>query len=199
MGGFGSGNHGMQQTTETCKRIDIRWLKRKGLLNQVRTGQLNWKQNGTNVGSIGYSMKQNQIELKYRFQEAFSNDWEDVDQTIYFQSTPCNYGGERKWFTCPRCNGRSAVLYGVQKYFFCRKCCNLPYQSQLQSPIDRVIAKKHQLGEQIFERYEYGEGWQKKKGVHHKTFGIKLVKYRELSQILDTYVLENISPFIKGI
>ncbi len=187
MGGFGSGNHGMQRTTETCKRIDIRWLKKKGLLNQVRTGQLNWTQNGTNVGSIGYSMTQKQIELKYRFKAVFSKDWEDVNQTILFQSTPCNFGGERKWFTCPRCNGRCAVLYGAQKYFCCRKCYNLRYQSQLQTPIDRVISKKHELGEQIFERYEYGEGWQKKKGMHQTIFDKKLTEYKSLSTTVNAY------------
>jgi hypothetical protein len=36
----------------------------------------------------------------------------------------------------------------------------------IKGRIDRLISQKHKLGVRIFEHYDYGEGWGKKKGMH---------------------------------
>jgi hypothetical protein len=50
----------------------------------------------------------------------------------------------------------------------------------MQSDIDRLFDQKHSLGGRIFEYYEYGEGWLKKKGMHQKTFDRLHSKYEQL-------------------
>jgi hypothetical protein len=69
---------------------------------------------------------------------------------IGIQQTPCHFGGSRKWFVCPTCEGRVGVVYLEDGKFACRKCCDLAYHSNLESRIDRLISKafklRHRLG-----------------------------------------------------
>jgi hypothetical protein len=51
--------------------------------------------------------------------------------------------------------------------------------------LDRLLDKKHDLGERIFEHYEFGEGWLKKKGMHQKTFDRLYSKYKNLELRID--------------
>ena len=83
-------------------------------------------------------------------------------------------------FECLRCGYRCAILYSASKLFLCRKCYDLPYASQMQSDLDRLVDQKHKLGKRIFEHYEYGDGWMKKKGMHWKTFDRLYARYRQL-------------------
>jgi hypothetical protein len=47
MGGFGNGKrYGSKDTTSSYKRLDIRFLQRKGLLVPGRRGDVNWSRNG---------------------------------------------------------------------------------------------------------------------------------------------------------
>jgi hypothetical protein len=50
--------------------------------------------------------------------------------SIELVSTPCFFGGKRYWFKCPSCKKRVGVLYKRFKYFSCRTCSHLVYQSQ---------------------------------------------------------------------
>lgn len=52
------------------------------------------------------------------------------DQIIEFTKTKCNYGGNRYWFICPKCNRRIGVMYRkpLSNIFLCRYCNNLTYQ-----------------------------------------------------------------------
>ena len=56
---------------------------------------------------------------------------EEVRYPVRLVDTPCNFGGRRWWFTCPICKRRVAKLYlpPGAKYFGCRHCYNLTYQS----------------------------------------------------------------------
>ena len=47
----------------------------------------------------------------------------------------------------------------------------------MQSKFDTLFDQKTALGERIFEDYEDNFGWQKKKGMHQKTFEKYLHKY----------------------
>lgn len=53
-------------------------------------------------------------------------------------SDPCNYGGSRLYVTCPGCDHRRRVLYGVGMRFRCRECHDLAYQSTREEPSDRA-------------------------------------------------------------
>ena len=172
MGGLGSGNWcrwDKKTTTDEVKRIDIRFMKKKGALKQNTTGTMHWSARGQPSGSIRYTCYADYlcIDFKYRTR---SDEWQSVLQRILFDRTSCHFGGERLWFLCPSCSKRVGVLYGVYKLFSCRHCYQLPYSSQNSGYIDNLIEQKDKLGERIFRHYECGEGWGKKKGMHWKTF-----------------------------
>ena len=192
MGGIGSGRHSWQDTMENTSTLDVRWFNKKGLFKHPRPyqGSLEWTRNGNSVGGMGYKILDDRMILMYKHRNRQNLEWEEVEQTIYFDETPCNYGGTRKWFLCPNCLKRVAVLAGLGKYFYCRKCYRLPYRSTLETKRDRVFTKKHELGAQIFEHYQNGDGWQKKKGMHWKTFHKKYSEYNRLREITDEIFIE---------
>ena len=182
MGGIGSGNWyrwDTKTTAEDCKRIDIRFMKRQGLLRPGFSGSLSWKRNGETSGNINYRFPGNHLLLNYRCR-VNGGEWESVEQSIPITTTACNYGNERQWFLCSRCHYRCAILYSVSTLFLCRKCYRLPYRSQMHGYLDRLLDQKHGLGERIFEHYEFGEGWLKKKGMHQRTFDPLYSKYKQL-------------------
>ena len=72
---------------------------------------------------------------------------------VCIEWTPCNYGGSRAWFVCPRsCGRRVAILYGDGS-LACRHCNQLAYQSQHESPryrsLHRARAIRRKLGGSI--------------------------------------------------
>ena len=170
MGGKGSGYHfrwNSQVTTSEVRRIDIRYMKKYGYLSAIKRGTLNWTSNGHPSGSIYFCVYSHELKLSYRYRD---NDdvWHALEQSILFDRTHCHFGGHRLWFKCPRCCRRIGILYGVQKLFLCRHCYQLPYTSQNQGYINRLIEQKHVLGKRIFAHYEMGEGWGKKKACIKK-------------------------------
>ena len=60
-----------------------------------------------------------------------------------------------------------------------------PYASQMLGDLDRLVDQKHKLGKRIFEHYEYGDGWMKKKGMHWKTFHRHHDRYLRLDSSID--------------
>jgi len=105
MGGPGSGTKWDKKgAVEDYRRIDVRVLHRE---------------HGIKPGS--------QITVQYEWRG------EQVAQEIYFDWTPCNYGGHRPWLICMHCGRRVAALYLRGKYFACRHCYNLTYTSCQES------------------------------------------------------------------
>ena len=173
MGGQGSGcwyRWDSKITTESQHQIDIRWLKKNGFLQPHNGGSLSWSIGDQQTGSIGYRVEINQIKLNYRHRPR-GGEWEDVEQTISFDQTPCNYGGYRTWFLCPRCWRRVAVLYGAGKYFLCRHCYGLSYSSQQESKEDRLMRKARTIRKRIGASHDLFEPVMfKPKHMHQKTF-----------------------------
>lgn len=76
-------------------------------------------------------------------------DKEELDYKVQLVTTPCNLGGLRYWFVCPLvvndrpCGKRVGKLYLPPggKYFGCRSCYNLTYQSQKEHDkrVDAII------------------------------------------------------------
>ena len=108
--------------------------------------------------------------LSYRFRYK-DGPWESVEQDISFDWTDCNYGGNRRWFLCPQCNRRVALLYGAWKYFLCRHCYGLTYSSQQESKPDRLMRKARKIRERLGASEDLFEPiFFKPKGMHKKTF-----------------------------
>ena len=151
MGGRGSGNcfkGSSKATTERHYRIDIRWLKKHGYLQPGIYSFLPWPSNGKQNGFIKFRIKADSMILNYRF-HINVGQWEDLEEHIPFDRTPCNYGGYRKWFLCPHCRKRVAVLYGAGKHFLCRHCYNLTYASQREDWGRRTFRKGRKIRKRL--------------------------------------------------
>lgn len=147
MGGSGSGTWyrwNKKTYAEEVKKIDMRYLKKQGLLKAGYSGSLTWTTNGEPSGDIRYVMWENEMRLLYKFRQN-GGEWESVDETISFNETPCQFGGFRKWFTCPSCKKRVGILYGLSKNFRCRSCYGLAYESQSEGQLDRLTRKARKI------------------------------------------------------
>ena len=103
MGGYGSGRRsswGGKTTTESQRRIDIRWMKRQGYLRAGTMGNLIWSNRGEQTGLITYSMVEEGMVLNYRYR-INGGEWQPVEQSIIFDRTPCNYGAIGHGFVVP--------------------------------------------------------------------------------------------------
>jgi len=197
MGGQGSGEWhrwNKKTTTDNVKRIDIRYMRKQGLLKPYHQGTLSWTCRGEPSGYINYTCYPHELQLHYRYREK-GEDWQPVEQRITIERTHCHYGGDRQWFCCPRCHKRVAVLYGADVLFLCRHCYQLPYASRNQGYMEKLLDQKDMLGKRIFEYYEYGEGWGKKKGMHWSTFDRLHVKYKALEKAWREYAARRFPGF----
>lgn len=193
MGGVGSGSWyrwDKKTTVEGIRQIDIRYMKKHGLLGLGCSGTLWWTCDGEPNGDIRYTCYHDHLVLKYRYREN-GGEWQPVTEIIDFDTTPCNYGGSRRWYLCPDCQRRVAILYGAEKRFLCRHCYGLAYTSQNAGKLDGAIDRLHKLGKRTFEHYEYGEGWGKKKGMHWKTFNHLVARYEALDRLVSVGMEEH--------
>lgn len=124
------------------------------------------------MANINVKVNEWRITLDYRIQRN-GGDWESVNEPIDLITTPCHYGGVRYWFRCPAvgCGKRVAILYGAGKFFACRHCYQLAYESQREPDYDRQARRADKLR----KRLEWepgilnGDGW-KLKGIYWRTF-----------------------------
>jgi len=155
MGGRGSGRQyrlGSRDTVERCHSIDVRQYHRGGWLVSGRQFQTKWSNGqGAETGRIGISVGDNHIRLQYRSQARGEEQWHDVDELVNLTWTPCHFGGQRPWFQCPGvvngipCKRRVAKLYSGGRYYFCRQCYNLTYESRRESEAFRLISKVQKI------------------------------------------------------
>ncbi|MBM4208253.1 MAG: hypothetical protein FJ190_09655 [Gammaproteobacteria bacterium] len=173
MGGFGSGRKFGTNVTENFLQIDIRRWQRDGLLFAGSHINWQWSRNSEKIASIAARVETGQLRLIYNYRAPGSENWEPLDYPVRLQTTPCHYGGVRYWFTCPvvGCGRRVAILYSGGKYYACRHCYQLAYQSQREDKGDRG----HRGANKIRARL----GWQpgianqnenKPKGMHWSTY-----------------------------
>jgi hypothetical protein len=190
MGGRGSGRcrWSNQTTTEGTCRIDIRYLRKIGWLEELRVGTLSWNCDGEPSGSVNVKTLGNRMELSFRAR-VYGGDWESIEQTINFVTTPCNYGGNRKWFLCPGCLARVALLYAGGTHFLCRHCYRLPYSSQQETFTDRMMRKCRKIRTRLEASHNLFEPiWEKPKGMHWRTFD-RLVREDEIANYASMFAM----------
>ena len=136
MGGYSSGRVAWRAKCEHLLSIDVRRWARGSYLGGGYFGW-QWTRDGERISNIGVWGKGDRIELDYR------KDDEDYRYPVYLTYTPCHLGGRRVWFRCPTvgCQRRAAKLYLGSRYFACRRCYNLAYQSQSYSAYDRALTQ----------------------------------------------------------
>lgn len=185
MGGYnsGRGSYASTGTVEQSRRIDIRYMKKRGLLRPGFHGTISWSRGGTPTGEINFTAHPRHLELHYRVQE-HGGDWENKYQSVPLALTPCHYGGYRNWLVCPNCTRRVVVLCFASMGFYCRHCCRLAYESQRVDRLGRMCLARDKMKERIFERDSYT----RKKGMHHRTFERLHERYFALDWDIDHLV-----------
>lgn len=174
MGGMGSGTWfrwDAKTTAESQHRVDIRYLRQKGLLRQGYSGSLSWSRDDEATGSIRIKMVEGFLRLDYRVR-VHGGDWEHVSQSIPIDWTPCNFGGKRPWFICPLrgCRRRVAVLYGAGQHFGCRHCYDLAYASQREDRHRRAERKSNKIIKRLGGDPDDGFWPEKPKNMHWNTY-----------------------------
>jgi hypothetical protein len=170
MGGYGSGRHGWKIKVEETKRIDIRYLHKRGFLKPGTSTTLSWSIGDESAGSICIHAGDEELTLSYS-KRINNEDWIPVRETIELDKTHCNYGGHRTWMVCPRCRRRVAVLCSVNSVFRCRICLRLAYSSQGEGRHDRLLRQARKRRDRMNASHDLSEPvWRKPKGMHWKTF-----------------------------
>jgi hypothetical protein len=182
MGGLGSGDwyrFNKKTTTGECHSIDVRYLHREGLLKAGGWFSLRWSRGEHETGSIGGSveghlrLRPERVILRYRHRSGPGAEWEDVQEPVPLTWTACNFGGERPWFICPGagCGRRVAVLYGPGKYFLCRHCYDLRYESQREDKTQRALRRAQKIRKHLGGSANMMEPFpEKPKGMHLETY-----------------------------
>ena len=183
MGGRGRGrriSYGGKQDTSNSMPLDLRKITRKGVLVPGNSFSWQWLVCMQVVASINIQVDFQSMVLSYRMK---STD-EVVEQRVQTQTSPCNLGGHRHWFTCPQCSKRVAVLYALGRYFACRLCGGLAYATQKEGVGDRAMTKADKLRKRL--------GWPagiakpntgKPKGMHWKTYDRLKSEHDALKQV----------------
>jgi hypothetical protein len=180
VGGVGSGNwyrFNKKGTTQGCHSVDVRYLHRNGLLKPGTRFSLRWSRAERETDSIGGIVEgaeaPERVILTYRHQRGPGGEWEDVREPVPLTWTACNFGGERPWFICPGagCDRRVAILYGPGRYFLCRHCYDLTYQSQRDNKMYRALHRAQKIREQLGGSANMMEPFpEKPKGMHWSTY-----------------------------
>ena len=164
-------------TTGEGHSIDLRYLHREGLLKPGHWFSLRWSRAGRETGSIrgvvDNSSPPESIILLYRHRSGPGGEWQGVQELVPLDWTACNFGGERPWFICPGavCGRRVAVLYAPGRYFLCRHCYELTYQSRRADKMYRSLHRAHAIRERLGGNANMMEPFpEKPKGMHWHTY-----------------------------
>lgn len=193
MGGSGStrwGGHSKRWTAEDCLRLsifDIRRLLGATVFSARKAHQGIWlwtRRDGSVRSSVGYSLQWMPapfMALRY----TPKNATEEYLCPIGLQATPCHYGKERWWFTCPACQQRVAVLFYREAWWIhavdwaCRRCHDLTYTSAQEahlldrggSPYSAYIPALSGLmkAQDILKKHPRGRKAQKAQRIYNET------------------------------
>ena len=135
-------------TVEEATQLSIFKLKEFGLLCGYAGNTLTWtRRSSGHKSSIGIviDIRELYAKVNYTNTNGHTGEKSDLDYKIRLTTTPCHFGGVRYWFICPlvkdgqNCGRRTGTLYlaGGGKYFGCRDCYNLSYESRNESRMGR--------------------------------------------------------------
>lgn len=146
MGGYGSGRPATKQKVEDYRSLDVNRFHKDGCLRTGWQGNWTWSRNGEQIASIGCRTDQDSITLDYKVR-LNGKDWHQVIQTVPITRTDCHFGGQRPYFLCSgvvngqHCGRRVGKLYAGGRYFLCRHCYRLAYDSQSEATYDRALRR----------------------------------------------------------
>jgi hypothetical protein len=160
---YGAGRPAYKVKGEQLQRIDVRIWARKGLLTGNRFFSWSWNRGGEPTGSIGVNVtSQSAVTLDYSL--TYDGERRSISERVELIYKPCNFGGARPWFECPRCARLVAVLFMRSGRFACRHCQRVAYSSQSEDVMARTWRAQRRIEERV------GEGWQRPKGMRRRTY-----------------------------
>ncbi|MDA2934410.1 hypothetical protein MYX82_08705 [Acidobacteria bacterium AH-259-D05] len=181
MGGSGSGNWyrwSKKDTVDGCRSVDIRRWHREGLLRPGTSSSWAWlDEDGQKKAEIRMCVMLGMVKLVYRCRSTGESEWQDVEESVPLDWTCCNYGGIRPWFVCPgvvnghHCGRRVAILYLAGRYFLCRHCYRLAYESQREHRASRLVRKAQKIRRRLGGEPGFIHPFPAKpKGMHWHTY-----------------------------
>lgn len=133
-----------RSTVEDSKVLDIFWLRQNDYFCGFRSGTIKWSRGDNVTGTIGIQVEVRNdpepggsVRLYYTSTSHGTGETTNLDYRVSLNTTWCNYGKYRWWFECPLygCGKRVGKLYlpPGAKYFGCRNCHRLTYESCRES------------------------------------------------------------------
>lgn len=160
---YGAGRPAYRAKGEQLQRVDVRIWARQGYLSRARAFSWTWNRGGEPTGSIGVTVvPQSAVNLAYTVTN--HNITQHINDRVALIYKPCNFGGARPWFQCPRCARQVAQLYMRAGRFACRYCQRVAYSSQAEDALDRMWRKQQRLEAKL------GEYWRRPKGMRRRTY-----------------------------
>jgi hypothetical protein len=139
-----------KNTVEDCHSISTAHLRKHDYFCGYRCGTVSWKNGrGEKIASISLIVCTTDSEYYARFQYTHTcrstGEKTECDYKVRLVTTPCHLGGIRWWFICPLshdgvpCGRRVGKLYCPPggKYYGCRHCYNLSYESRNEPRLAR--------------------------------------------------------------
>lgn len=156
---------GGKPTPASFFELDIRWLKRQGML---RPGKLSWVReivNGNRRGLLSFLAGEGEGVINI----AGHRQW------VLIEETPVHLGGARQWFRCPRCSRLAAKIYGSPRAggpaFTCRSCKRIAYPSQNEDKRYLSVRRAQRIRESLGGSPNLTLSFPPKpKGMHRTTY-----------------------------
>lgn len=134
------------------KQVSVYFLNKHGYFNPgFHSGTINWSRNGEETGKISIQSNlfgaEKTVRFIYTSTDRETGEKTDYDYNIPLTSTRCYFGGERYWFVCPfysrgvYCGKRVGTLYLGDKYFACRHCNDLTWNSRNLGGISKALGQ----------------------------------------------------------
>jgi hypothetical protein len=143
-------------TVEDCLAFDISVLKYDLRRETAITRAYRWSDGDEKeIAKVGYKVipscenQPSSVLLRYALRNSQTQIQKPLAYFIATNTTPCNFGQRRYWFLCPLvrdgvpCQKRVRILYlpPGARYFGCRHCYTLSYESQQthDARLDRLL------------------------------------------------------------
>lgn len=160
---WGAGRPAYKVKGEQLRRVDVRRWAKLGYLSRARAFAWSWTVDGESVGSIGVVVE-SPMALSLQYSLTSDGEQRFINDRVTLLHAPCNLGGTRQWFSCPRCARPVAQLYMRSGRFACRHCQRVAYSSQSEDILDRTWRKQRKVEARL------GDDWQRPKGMRHATY-----------------------------
>ncbi|MBV8592161.1 MAG: hypothetical protein JO212_19250 [Acetobacteraceae bacterium] len=125
--------------------LDVNQLHSAGCLCSGWEGSWQWSHGGQQIAAISLRLADDRLHLDYSW------SGEDVSELVRISRVRCRFGGTRPYFECPGglngtfCGRHVAKLHGAGRYFLCRHCYQLRYQSQFEAKWVRTLRRARKI------------------------------------------------------